>query len=702
MALCEMKPMALRTGMGSSRTSWPATLTLPPLAVSSVASTRSVVVLPAPLGPKMLRNPPRGTPNERPLSTSRRPKVLRSPSTSISRGAAPSCRSCSSDIAASVRRWRRPPRPVSTARASCSCLWRLGHRETTAPTQRRIEPIHTQRMSGKITMRRAMVVGRAVERLVGHHEEVLERPAQDHGADGRAAHGIHVGVRPQRAERLAVPGHVEGRLGARRVLRAGALLHAPVGERVAVEARRLAGLDLDDGRLLDLVHGGAEQAGDHEHHAHVDDVGGGARAAAGEGAPEAGPEALAGSGRPPRGAQHELDDGAEGEAADEQADEAPDVGLEAQVQPQRDRGEHRHRRQDERLAQLRALGLAPGEQRADGDHGEDDDAQRLGHGVVGARPDRALHEQRHGDRGEGDGDGEQREQQVGDVVEEVAREPALHVVVALERAPAPDDERGAADGGHDQEGREDPDEHRVAAERVHRADEAGARRPGGEDGEEEGRGGEAERPALEQAARLVEREGVEQGGRRQPGDERGVLDRVPGPVAAEAEHDVGPPGAEADAQAEEEPAEHGPLLRALHPELVAAAEQQRADGEGERHREADVADEQRRRVQHHARVEEQRVEAERHGAGFGREERVGAAVEDHERGEHGGDDAEHRDGAAGEPLEPVEVDHGDHDDRRSRGTAARAGTSPTARPRSRRCGRRPTARCPSSRPRRRS
>ena len=98
MALCEMKPMALRTGMGSSRTSWPATVTLPPLAVSRVAITRNVVVLPAPLGPKMLRNPPRGTPNEMPLSTSRRPNVLRRPSTSISRGAPPSCRSLSSDI----------------------------------------------------------------------------------------------------------------------------------------------------------------------------------------------------------------------------------------------------------------------------------------------------------------------------------------------------------------------------------------------------------------------------------------------------------------------------------------------------------------------------------------------------------------------------------------------------------------------------
>ena len=215
-------------------------------------------------------------------------------------------------------------------------------------------------------------------------------------------------------------------------------------------------------------------------------------------------------------------------------------------------------------------------------------------------------------------------------------------------------------------------------------------------------GGQAERPALEQAARLVEREGVEQGGRREPRHQRGVLHRVPGPVAAEAEHHVGPPGAEADAQREEQPAEHGPLLRALHPQLVAATEQQRADGERERHRQAHVADEQGRRVQHHARVQQQRVEAERHGAGLGLDERVGARVEDHERGEHGGDDAEHRHRAGRQPLQAVEVDDGDDDGRRWRAAAARAGTSPAGRPRTRRCGRRWRARRRSSRPRSRS
>ena len=182
-----------RTGIGSSRTSWPATETVPEPGVSSVASTRSVVVLPAPLGPKMLRKPPRSRPKERPFSTSRRPNVLRRPSTSISSG-----------TAASVRPTRRPrPSSASASAATASrasCSWRrpLGHSETAAPTQSRIEPIHTKRMSGKTTMRRAMVLRGAVERRVGDHEQVLLPAAEDDGAHGRAGHGIDVGVRLER------------------------------------------------------------------------------------------------------------------------------------------------------------------------------------------------------------------------------------------------------------------------------------------------------------------------------------------------------------------------------------------------------------------------------------------------------------------------------------------------------------------------
>src|SRR5665647_15874 len=182
-----MKPMARRTGIGSSRTSWPATWTLPALAVSSVASTRSVVVLPAPLGPKMLRKPPRSRLKEMPFSTSRRPNVLRRPSTSISRGAALSCRSGESDMG-------HPPLGRGAVRAGGVAYGGVRFRDP---------------------------------RLL-----LLPAPA-----------------RPQRDHS------------------AGALVHRPVGKGVAVQAGGRAGLDLDDGRLLDLVDVGTEQAGDDEHHA---------------------------------------------------------------------------------------------------------------------------------------------------------------------------------------------------------------------------------------------------------------------------------------------------------------------------------------------------------------------------------------------------------------------------------------------------
>ena len=62
-----------------------------------------------------------------------------------------------------------------------------------------------------------------------------------------------------------------------------------------------------------------------------------------------------------------------------------------------------------------------------------------------------------------------------------------------------------------------------------------------------------DRPALQHALALGEQRRVQRGGGGQPGQERGVLDRVPGPVAAPAEHLVGPPAAEHDRAGEEDP-----------------------------------------------------------------------------------------------------------------------------------------------------
>ena len=69
---------------------------------------------------------------------------------------------------------------------------------------------------------------------------------------------------------------------------------------------------------------------------------------------------------------------------------------------------------------------------------------------------------------------------------------------------------------------------------------------------------------------------------REPRQQRGVLHRVPGPVAAPAELGVAPAGAEEDADAEEEPGGEREAPRGPDPLGADPAGDQRADREGER------------------------------------------------------------------------------------------------------------------------
>ena len=138
--------------------------------------------LAGPVGAEDAEKPPRSRQKESPFSTSRRPNVLRRPSTSISSGRPPP----SSPTGLQARR-----RPLGAAAAAFAAALlpaaRRGHSDTTAPTQSRIEPIHTQRMSGKIDHAQGDRLGGRVERLVGDDEQVLERPPEDHRAHGGAA-----------------------------------------------------------------------------------------------------------------------------------------------------------------------------------------------------------------------------------------------------------------------------------------------------------------------------------------------------------------------------------------------------------------------------------------------------------------------------------------------------------------------------------
>ena len=100
----------------------------------------------------------------------------------------------------------------------------------------------------------------------------------------------------------------------------------------------------------------------------------------------------------------------------------------------------------------------------------------------------------------------------------------------------------------------------------------------------------------------------------QPRHERGVLDRIPEPPAAPAELVVGPGAAEGDADGEEDPGRGRPRPRPARPGGVEVAADQRRDGERERDREADVAHVEHRRMDHHARILQQRIEVAAFGA----------------------------------------------------------------------------------------
>ena len=97
-------------------------------------------------------------------------------------------------------------------------------------------------------------------------------------------------------------------------------------------------------------------------------------------------------------------------------------------------------------------------------------------------------------------------------------------------------------------------------------------------------GGEDQRdvPHAQHAALLLDHQRMEEGRPGQPREQRGVLDRVPGPVATPAELGPRPARAEQDAAAEAQPAEQREAARGKKPGRVEPARDQRAECEGER------------------------------------------------------------------------------------------------------------------------
>ena len=199
--------------------------------------------------------------------------------------------------------------------------------------------------------------------------------------------------------------------------------------------------------------------------------------------------------------------------------------------------------------------------------------------------------------------------------EDGPREERLVARLRRDLAPAPDE---AGEPRHEEE-EEVPHQPAGDAE-VHEGmhgevgEDAGPGQEGRVHDQHVGQDREREVELSEASAGALQQHAVHQRRRCEPRHERGVLDRVPTPVAAPAQGHVGPVSAEQDRASERDDGEQRPREGGAHP-LVVPTPPQRGDRERERHRGRGVAEEHDGRVDRHPRVLQQGVEplaVERH------------------------------------------------------------------------------------------
>src|SRR5262245_13924450 len=102
---------------------------------------------------------------------------------------------------------------------------------------------------------------------------------------------------------------------------------------------------------------------------------------------------------------------------------------------------------------------------------------------------------------------------------------------------------------------------------------------------------------------------MQERGAGEPWHEGGVLHRVPEPESGPANLVIGPPRPHGDAEWEAHPSGKRPWPRPARPSRGDAAVDQRGDGEGEGHREADIAGVEKRRVEGERGILQHRVYA---------------------------------------------------------------------------------------------
>ncbi len=123
-------------------------------------------------------------------------------------------------------------------------------------------------------------------------------------------------------------------------------------------------------------------------------------------------------------------------------------------------------------------------------------------------------------------------------------------------------------------------------EGVHAGHDAGPGEERADQGEHERCDDEGARPDAQAAASLGDHRRVDEGGGRQPRQQGRVLDRIPRPVAAPAEHLVAPPCPGHDAERQEGPRDERPAPHDAQPLLVEPAGRERRNAERERDRPA--------------------------------------------------------------------------------------------------------------------
>ena len=143
---------------------------------------------------------------------------------------------------------------------------------------------------------------------------------------------------------------------------------------------------------------------------------------------------------------------------------------------------------------------------------------------------------------------------------------------------------------------------------MHRRDDAAARDEGAEEREAEGESDQRQVPDLQHVLAFLDHHRMQVRGHHEPRHEGGVLDRVPRPVTAPAEHFVRPSRAEHVAEREKEPGKNRPAPRRANPAVVEFARDERGGAEGERHGRADVAGVERRRMNRHPVVLQERIQ----------------------------------------------------------------------------------------------